>query len=306
MASERLPAPKRNWLRRIGLRLVTYPVVLVVALWVFTMLFEDRYIYYPTKFPEGDWDPEGWGLSVEDCFLVTADGVRIHGWVYRASPTLSGQAEEGSEEGSSAKRPLLLWCHGNAGNISDRLTELDLLTALEMPIFLIGYRGYGKSEGSPSESGLYEDAVAAYDWAAAQPWVDPTRIFGYGQSLGGAVIVELAVRRKLAGLALESTFTSVPDMARSAFPFLPLHYWVRSRYESLRKIAGVGCPVLIAHGTRDTIVPFDMGRRLFDASADRKEFYPIEGADHNDMPIIGGSSYLQKMKTFLESCPSRQ
>jgi hypothetical protein len=243
---------------------------------------EDSFIYFPAKYPEGYWHV-GKQLPVEDCYFNTEDGLRLHGWF----------------AASSGAQTTLLWLHGNAGNITHRQDNLMRLLRLGVNIFIIDYRGYGRSQGHPSESGLYKDAQAAYDYLVQTKHVAPQQIYIFGRSLGGAVAINLAQANKCAGIIVESTFTSLPVIGRELYPFLPVNLLTRERYDSLAKIAQVKAPILIIHGDADEIVSFEHGRRLFLAANEPKEFYPIKGAGHNNTYIVGGRAYFDKIRAFV-------
>lgn len=262
--------------------LITIAIALLFFI-VFIRIFENKFIFFPIKYPQGYWQPEAQGLQIENCFIQTPDGVRLHGWFVTNDSAIA----------------TLIWCHGNAGNISGRLDNLAKLANLPVNVFIFDYRGYGKSEGSPYEAGIYLDAEAAYDYIAARPKVDPTRIVIFGRSLGGAVAVNLAANRPCAGLILESTFTSAADMAKSSFGFLPVHLVIKTKLNSIEKIRSVQVPLLVLHGTDDRTVPFELGQRLFEAANEPKEFYSIQGADHNDTYVVGGKPYFEKLTEFI-------
>ena len=195
----------------------------------------------------------------------------------------------------------LLWCHGNGGNISHRLENLLLVhNELGLNVFLFDYRGYGRSDGKPSEQGTYLDAEAALSYLDSRKDILPDRIIYFGSSLGGGVAVELAMLRSPYGLILESTFPSIPYMARLSFPVLPLYLFLQARYDSEAKIGGVNAPLLMLHGDRDDLVPIQAGRRLFDAARDPKEFHTIVGAGHNDTYLVGGKAYWDAMGSFID------
>ena len=225
-------------------------------------------------------------LAYEDLYLQTADGVRINGWFVPFS----------------GSRQTLLWFHGNAGNLSHRVDQLRLLhRTLRIHIFMIDYREYGRSEGVVTEEGTYQDALASYDYLLTRTDIDRQRIVAFGQSLGAAVAVELAMQRTLFGLILEAPFTSVQDMAREAFPWLPVSSLLTTRYDTLSKIGQINSPVLILHGDRDEIVPFEQGRRIFAAARKPKTFYTIPGAGHNDTYRVGGEAYFEVITRFIEN-----
>ena len=242
-------------------------------------------IYFPEKGLAAA--PSDVGLDYEDVFLTAADGTRVHGW------HIPGES-----------RVTLLWLHGNAGNISRRLDNILLMRErLGVGVFIIDYRGYGLSEGKPSESGLYMDAEAAFDWLVSERGLDAEReIVLFGRSLGAAVAVETAVRHKVRGVILESGFTSIADMGgRGRLSFLsrltlPLF---EARYDSASKIGGLQSPAMILHGDSDQTVPFDMSRRLYEAAPEPKSFYPIIGAGHNDTVQAGGDAYMDALRRFV-------
>jgi hypothetical protein len=247
-------------------------------------LFENSFIYFPPRFPEGFAPPELYGLHVEDVWLTTLDKVRVNAW-YLPSP---------------ASEKVLLWFHGNAENIAYGLEHLLFYSRLAVNVLAVDYRGYGKSEGSPGEAGVYRDADAAYDYLIQERHFQPNNIILFGHSLGGAVAIDLASRRECGGLIVQSSFTSAKDMARRMFRIPLFEYIPKSQFNSLAKIRRVQAPILIVHGTRDEVVPFSMGQRLFRAAPEPKFFFPVEGAGHNDVVEAGGDGLLDRFKSFLE------
>jgi fermentation-respiration switch protein FrsA (DUF1100 family) len=244
---------------------------------------EKSFIFFPEK--EIVETPADAGLAFEDLYLNTSDGVKINGWFVP----------------SSGARTTLLWFHGNAGNIGHRVDPLRRLhDALSVNILMIDYREYGKSEGKVSEEGTYRDAIAAYDYLLTRSDVDPGRIILFGQSLGAAVAVELALKRKAAGLILEAPFTSIAAMAKATLPWLPIGGLISTRYDNLSKITRINLPLLILQGDRDEVVPYAQGRRLFEAAREPKTFYTITGAGHNDTYLVGGEPYDQALLRFIE------
>jgi len=179
------------------------------------------------------------------------------------------------------------------------LEHLKALSRLGAGILALDYRGYGKSEGSPEEAGLYRDADAAYRYLGEQRKVDPRSIVIYGHSLGGAVAVDLASRHECGGLIVESSFTSGREMARRMFLIPFLEYVPRTRYDSILKIPRVRAPILIVHGTRDEVIPFEMGKKLFEAAPEPKFFFPVPGGGHDDILEKGGEAYWRQLTEFL-------
>ena len=241
----------------------------------------ERMIFHPT--PGVDLPPEAVGVRAEEVFLSTEDGVRVHAFYLPA-------------EGASRA---LLFLHGNAGNASHRLPNAKALVELASNVLLLDYRGYGRSEGTPTERGVYADARAALAHLGALGF-PKRRIVVFGRSLGGAVAIDLARGRDLAGLVLESTFSSGADMARAAFGGLPVGALARGRFDSSAKIAEVRSPILFFHGDRDSIVPIELGRRLYESAPGPKEFETLRGAGHNDTVAVGGRAYFERIRRFLD------
>lgn len=241
----------------------------------FLVFFENSFIYFPTR--------GGVGPSPgEDVWLTAADGVRIHGW-YVTHP----QAQV-----------TLLWLHGNAGNLEIRRELLEGLRRLPANVLVIDYRGFGKSEGNPNEAGVNRDARAAYEWLLAR--TQPERIVVFGKSLGGGPACELASRVKVGGLIVQSSFTRAGDMASIVFPFLPLaRYLVRTKFDSLGKVAEIRCPKLFIHTIDDDLIPFSMAKRLYEAAAPPKEYAWFDTGGHNGV-WSAQKDYYSRVSAFLE------
>lgn len=236
---------------------------------------EQHYIYFPDR--QLIATPAAVGLAYDEAPFAAADGVRLHGWY------LAGEAGQ----------PVVLFCHGNAGNISHRLEALRLLHTLGVSVFIFDYRGYGLSEGKPSEKGTYADARGALAWLTERGWT-PARIIYFGESLGAAVALQLAVEKPPAGLVLESPFTSIAAMGRHHSPMLHflLGWLLDARYDNLAKIVKLRSPLLIVQGEADTIVPPAMAQQLFVAANEPKILRRIPGAGHNDLLFVDGRAYL--------------
>jgi fermentation-respiration switch protein FrsA (DUF1100 family) len=255
--------------------------LILVAILIRT--FENRLIFFPPRYPEGFAPPQAYGLHPEEVWLKVSDGVKLNAYFL--------PAPESSR--------VLLWFHGNAENIGMGLPHLKALARLGMNIMEPDYRGYGRSEGSPDEAGVYRDGEAAYRYLLEVRHFEPKSIFIYGHSLGGAVAVEVASHHACGGLIVESSFTSVREMARRIYHLPIMEYVPRSRFDSLAKISRVQAPVLIIHGTRDPVIPFDMGRKLYEAAREPKSFLPIEGAGHDDPFLTGGAAYSNALSSFI-------
>ncbi|HZY30845.1 MAG TPA: alpha/beta hydrolase [Candidatus Methylomirabilis sp.] len=245
---------------------------------------EKRFIFFPYTTIEET--PREFGLPYEDIYFMAEDGIKLNGWWIPGT-------------GSAVT---LLWFHGNGGNISHRLESIKLRRdRLGVNIFIFDYREYGRSEGKVSEEGTYRDGNAAVRYLRSRQGLDPAKIVFFGESLGSAVAVEMAVRHGCAALIMESPFLSISAMAKVSFPFLPVGPLLRTKYDTLSKIGKVKAPILIVHGELDEIVPFWQGRRLYEAAPEPKEFYTIRGAHHNDTYLVGGKAYLDALGRFLHS-----
>ncbi len=267
--------------RRI-LKLATAAVIITIVFIVGTMALEDKFIFFPSSELEGV--PSDLGLEYQDIFF-TSEGQRLHGWFVPGSKDITW-----------------LWTHGNGGNISHRLENIQLIhDKLGISIFIFDYRGYGRSEGKPSEQGTYNDAQVALAYLKTIPAIEGDSFVLYGRSLGAAVAVELATREPnaISGLILESPFVSIPAMAKRAYPFLPVGPFLRTRYDSLSKIGKTSVPLLVLHSPEDEIVPYDQGRELFEAAPEPKTFHTIAGGGHNETYITGGDAYWQALGQFL-------
>ena len=244
-----------------------YALVALLA-WV----FQRRLQYFPdASDPE---TPAGW----EDVTLASADGTKLRAW-HRAG-----------ERGTT-----LLFLHGNAGHRGDCLEWASMFVARGWGVFLLDYRGYGGSGGSPREEGLYADAEAAALWLEARG----ARAAYVGESLGCGVAVELARRRPPKALVLHAGAASLADVAQRAYPWLPVKLMIRDRYDAASRIDAVRCPLFCVHGTADDLIPMAMGRRLFDAAREPKRWLSVEGAGHNDIPWTGGAAYVDAVHAFL-------
>ncbi|HZR83534.1 MAG TPA: alpha/beta hydrolase [Candidatus Binatia bacterium] len=255
---------------------------------VLAMSFADRLVYFPVG--PHDATPTALGLAYEDVHLQASDGVAIHAWFVPAE-------ESAATPRAVAQRPAVLFLHGNAGNISHRLDKLAVLHSLGASVLLLDYRGYGASEGTPSEEGLYRDADAAYDWLIARG-VAPAEIVPYGESLGGAVATDLAARRPVGGLVLESAPTSIIEVARHHYPYVPVALLLSDRYDAASRVARVTAPILILHSPDDEIVPFAMAEELLAAARGPKRLVRLAGG-HNDGFLVAATAYREALRTFL-------
>lgn len=280
-------------LLKVAVRVVVWAAVLTAVV-VITGLLAGRvglldrfFIYFPQQ--ELVSTPADHGMPYEDVLIKTSDGVELHGWLAPVPISPEGSAWA------------VLWLHGNAGNIGDRADAMAAMArATGMTVLMVDYRGYGLSEGSPDETGLYRDAEAAFDYLAARPELSGAAIAVYGRSLGAAVAVELATRREVGALILEAPFTSIKALGRHAYPFVPTGLLVRARFDSLAKMPSVKSPVLVFHGTRDEIVPTDMGRQIHAATTGYKRLVLLDGGSHNDPHREQTAPYFTALREFLD------
>ena len=251
-------------------------LVVVMAL----MFFEDRILFYPMKYPAGDWKPGG--LVFEDAWFQASDGVKLHGWYV---PKKDAKAA-------------VLFCHGNAGNITHRVDALRSLNRkVGVSVLIFDYRGYGRSEGSPNEKGILADARAARNWLAKREKIAESDVVMMGESIGGAVAVDLAAKDGARALVLESTFDSIREVASYHFPWLPVRWLMQTKLNSIDKIGDYHGPLLQSHGDTDTVVPLKYGQRLFRAANEPKKWILLHRHDHNDaMP----SDYYAELAKFLD------
>lgn len=265
-------------------KLLSFGAVLIgcyAAFVAIVYLTQSRLVYFPTSTLVAT--PAAVGLPYQDVNLTTGRGTEIHGWYVRADDA----------------RWTVLVLHGNGGNISHRLDTLRIFHGLGADSLIVDYPGYGLSGGDPDEQGTYEAAMAAWEYLADQaPGQSPTVIFG--RSLGGAVGLWLAARVAPAGVIVESTFTSVNDMGRHHYPFLPVGLISRFEYDALGFAARVSAPVLSVHSVEDEIVPYEQGVTLHRAFPGRKAILTIRGG-HNDGFLVTGGEYVSGLKHFLES-----
>jgi fermentation-respiration switch protein FrsA (DUF1100 family) len=226
-------------------------------------LAQARLVYFPTV--GSATDPSAHGIAFRDLTLETGPETTVHAWLLEAREP----------------RGLLLFAHGNAGNIDHRIELARPFLDMGLSVLLFDYRGYGTSRGTPSEAGLYADALAAFDRLVAENGRQPAPILGYGESLGAAILVELARHRPLAALILESPFTSLPDVGAQHYPWLPVRWLARDRYDNRAKVGKLATPLLVIHSRSDEIVPFAHGQALHDEARGPKELLVTSGG-HND------------------------
>ncbi len=254
--------------------------VLFIGIFSLVRYLEHTGVFFPGKYLNST--PSQAKMSYEDLYLTTADGVKINAWLIKSDP----------------KASTIIFAHGNAGTMGDRVMRLRFLHDLGLNVLIFDYRGYGRSQGNSTEKGVYLDAQAAYDYLQNRSDIDHDRIIAYGASLGGVVMIDLATQRRVAALIVESSLTSAKDMAQRIYPFLP-SFLMSIRFDSISKIYKIIIPKLFMHSPQDHIVPFGMGRKLYEMAVDPKEFLVIHGG-HNDGALISDPQLKESFRNFLQ------
>lgn len=258
---------------------VLYLFTGMVLIAIYIRYIEKRTIFYPAK--EIELLPKEAGLDFEDIFFKTQDNLELNGWFLAHKDATQ----------------TILFCHGNAGNISHRLEKLKFFHGLRLNIFIFDYRGYGRSKGIPSERGLYLDVEAAYNYLLSRK-VSSEQIIGFGESLGGAAAIDLVYKHKIKGLIVEGAVSCAKDMAKFIYPFLP-PWIIFSRFDSVNKIKSIDTPKLIIHSINDEIVPYRLGRKLYDSASLPKEFLEVYGG-HNSAFFESEAILKEKIADFLK------
>ena len=268
----------------MGSMLIYILVVLVIAYcgWGFALfIMQPRFLYYPVR--EVLNTPGELELDFEDVAFTSADGLLLSGWFIPKNDS----------------EFMVLFCHGNGGNISHRLDSINFIHNLGLNCFIFDYRGYGNSQGKPSEEGTYLDAEAAYKWLTNKKKIKPENIILFGRSLGGSIAAKLANKIKAAALIIESSFTSYVDIGKKFYPYMPVRWFARFSYRTIDFIKDVHCPVMLIYSRNDEIVPLGFGLELYEAANEPKEFIEILGS-HNDGFLVSGEIYTKAWTNWLK------
>lgn len=253
----------------------------LVALWVSVIWFEQRAVYAPSR--ELDRTPKDAGLEFEEVFFFTEDAVRLHGWwIPHKQP-----------------RGTIIYCHGNGANIANRVDLCADLNRLGVNVFIFDYRGYGNSKGVPTEKGTYRDARAAFEVVRARyDDAEEPPVLAYGASLGGPIAAQLALDKPVKGLILEASFPSAVELGRKIYPWLPVRWIARYRYDAAAKVSRIRVPKLFASSREDQLVPFEMGRELYDQAAEPKQFVEVRGP-HQEASWNESPAYWPELEKFV-------
>jgi fermentation-respiration switch protein FrsA (DUF1100 family) len=251
-----------------------------ITICILLFLFQRFLIYFPDK--KIILTPDQYGLAYEDVFLETNDRIKIHGWLIKAE----------------SARGVLLFCHGNAGNISHRIESIQFFNQLSLDVLIFDYRGFGKSEGSPDEQGTYLDAAAAWNYLIETKGYHPDQIIIFGRSLGSGIAAWLAGEKHSKTVILESSFTSLPDLGAKVYPLFPVRLLSRYKYDTLKNLQHITCPILFVHSKNDEIIPYSLGYENFQNAAEPKKFLEIHGS-HNDGFLASGKIYENGIQEFL-------
>jgi fermentation-respiration switch protein FrsA (DUF1100 family) len=274
---------KLNFGKRV-LRLLTSILIGYLLVLLLVRIFESHLIFFP-DYPgrlSGDWSPRD--LPLQEVWLTSADGTKLHGWWIH----------------NKKARLTFLAFHGNAGNMADRATIYEFLRTVPANVFALEYRGYGHSTGKPSESGLYADAEAAYQYLVNTQHLDPKTIVSYGQSLGTAVAAHLAARHEVGAVVLEAPFLSATSIATHVFRFLPgLQLLVYSQFDTQTQLKNINAPIFVVHCRQDPVLPFKLGQEVYAASKPPKAFLEIDGYCHEEASVVAPDKYRAALQNFL-------
>ena len=254
------------------LGLITYLIVLT-----YIYLFQRNLLYHPSV---NGYQSDEINFDYEEVFIKNNEGIKLKAWLHKKD---------------LVNRKTILFFHGNAGDLSNRNYKLNELSKLDINFLIIAYRGFSGNKGSPSEQGLYEDARSALDWLKING-VNEKNVILYGESLGTAIAVEVAQNKNLAGIILESPFTSMIELAQKYYPILPVKFLLKDKYETIKKLQNISSPILVLHGELDTIVPFTMGKKLFEQAKKPKFKYFIDNDNHM---MRYDQNLLDELKKFI-------
>jgi len=266
---------------RLLSRVITFAVILLTAIYLFSLYLRRTGMFFPDKYPAGRWELHLWTIQPTEHWFEASDGVKLHGWLFRAA---------------AADAPVIVWCHGNAGNLTDRAEMAIELAKRGISVFLFDWRGFGRSEGKALESGLFKDALAAHDYVRG---LGMTHIVLYGESIGGPYAAFVARERKgVRAVVIENSFPSLREMGNALYRPLPLGWTAPFALRTTSWLNDAGVPVLVMHGTRDAVIPYALGRKLFDGLDVPKEMLTAN-AGHCEIPLFEAQRYYETVTRFV-------
>lgn len=267
-------------------RVLVFLVVLLIAILAFAQFLRRTGMFFPDKYPTGRWDVNAWMVTPTEHFFETSDGVRLHGWWFAAS---------------DPQAPVMIWFHGNAGNLTDRAEMCAELAKRGVSVFVFDYRGFGRSEGRASESRIFRDSLAAFDTVRART---KNEVALYGESIGGPYAAYVAKERKgVRAVVLENTFPSLKDLGNAIYRPLPLGWTAPFAMPTTSWLNEAGAPVLVMHGQRDQVIPYALGRKLFDGLTVPKEMLTSH-AGHCEIPLFEADRYYTTVTRFIQKGPA--
>ena len=260
-------------------KFIILTVSIYLVLLIFLYFYQGKLLYHPSV--NSYTEVDNLIPKIEKVTIITSDNHNLLGWFYK----------------KDISKKTILFFHGNAGSLEDRIYKLNHFENLNLNFLIIAWRGFSGNSGKPNEKGLYDDAKSAVNWLKSKG-IKEENIILYGESLGSAVAIEIAQNKKFAGIILESPFTSMVEMGKKYYPIFPVSFLLKDRYESINKIKNIHIPVLVMHGKKDSIVPFEMGKKIY-TSANSPKFYYF--SEYDDHMIDYNKLLIEKLKSFIES-----
>lgn len=273
-------------MRGVTLAILRIAIIVVIALFLFAQYARRTGMFFPDRYPLGEWDTAALLVKPEDHTFTTSDGVRLHAWLFRAT---------------DPRAPWLIWYHGNAGNLTNRALMASNFARRGISVFVFDYRGFGKSEGRASESKIFLDSIAAYDYVAK---LGAPSIALYGESVGGPYAAHVARKRKVRCVILENSFPSLAAIGNELYKPLPLGWTAPFALRTTDWLNEAGVPVLVMHGLRDDVIPYSLGKKLYDGLRVPKEMLTCETAGHCEIPMVDRTYYDRVTQFILQGRPS--
>jgi hypothetical protein len=287
-------------LLRFGILVLLALVGFYLFITIFLYFFQSKYVFVP--FREIEARPSDIGLKYEDIkfdSIGAYEGIKLSGWYVPAQTEFKHSAKANAKADAKANNKLvILFCHGNAGNIGHRLSTLKIFQELDVDTFIFDYSGYGESQGVPSEKAVYNDVLSAWNYLVKVRGIPPERIIIFGRSLGGSIGAWLAKEHPPHALIIESTFTSMESLTKEIYPYLPVRLILKYKFKTQEYLKKVTCPILVIHSTDDELIPFAQGQSLYEGINTKKEFLQISG-DHNDGFLMSGKRYVNGLRYFI-------